>query len=285
MSSVILAIAKDNPQHALDEARALNDADFEDGVYYRSVLDSMDFDAAISWIDQLDDPVRRKQLRRRALSNNDLDRSIAETLKLDDKAMRLDILTGVLQQLALSNGRKAATYLATLPLEELEGGVLLRAGQNMGLRDRGEAMAVGAALPEDRRSEFFAGILHVTVEENAAHFVAQVDALVAPGKDRNELYERAATAWAMRDVHGAGEWLAQLSVGNARDYAVEAFSAVLLESDPERALQWATTLSDVARRDAQVGSLLGKWRKKDPPTAEAWTKSHLIDRTSETPAE
>ncbi|MCB1096415.1 MAG: hypothetical protein KDN22_12635 [Verrucomicrobiae bacterium] len=264
---VTLAIAKDDPQRALDLARELRIGWIEDAVY-DSVAGSLDYDAAVDWIRKIDSPTLRRDLHSRALTrlaDKDIDRGIEEILKLKDANMRADNLRTKLGQLALSDGKMAAKYLATLPPEAIPDGVLFRAGSNMALRKYEDAMAAGTTLPEDRRSEFFAGVL-ATIRPgdslSPGEFATRIDTSVTPGQRRNDLYENTARAWHQKDPQATASWLAELPASDERDHAIHAFATVLSETDPEGALHWANGISSSGLRESAIDEVNSKTAEK-----------------------
>jgi hypothetical protein len=58
-----------------------------------------------------------------------------------------------------------------------------------------------------------------------------------------------------------------------RDRAVQGFSWSLLESDPEAAFVWASSIDEPKRRDSQLRNLALLWLRRDPDAAVAWIGS------------
>jgi hypothetical protein len=62
-----------------------------------------------------------------------------------------------------------------------------------------------------------------------------------------------------------------------RDNAVASFAEVVVKADAERALLWAQSISDAARRDEAAEKLLKTWLSRHEASARRWiTKSSMI---------
>ncbi|MGY8689651.1 MAG: hypothetical protein ACKVHP_18190 [Verrucomicrobiales bacterium] len=51
---------------------------------------------------------------------------------------------------------------------------------------------------------------------------------------------------------------------------MSSFAKQLFSMDPERAVQWATTISDPESRAHRVDKLVAQWRTQDGAAAKAW---------------
>lgn len=78
-----------------------------------------------------------------------------------------------------------------------------------------------------------------------------------------------AKTWTATDPIAASEWIDTLEPGPDREATVDAFSGTLTDTDPERALVWAATLTDPDRRARRLGEIARYWMEFSPAEAKA----------------
>ena len=76
--------------------------------------------------------------------------------------------------------------------------------------------------------------------------------------------------WTASAPEQASAWLQSQPVSPARDEAVTMLSLQVSSSDPEAAAVWASSISDPARRSAELNRSLSGWLRKDHAAASQW---------------
>jgi hypothetical protein len=85
--------------------------------------------------------------------------------------------------------------------------------------------------------------------------------------NRSEHLRILVSEWAVSAPNACGEWLREQPFGPDMDHAVETFSRIIVRRDGESAVQWASRISDPARRSEVLRDLLEQWRLFDPAAA------------------
>ena len=75
--------------------------------------------------------------------------------------------------------------------------------------------------------------------------------------------------WAMLAPNACGEWLREQPFGPDMDPAIDFFSQIIVRDDGESAVQWASRISDPARREQLLQIVLEEWSVRDPAAAAA----------------
>ena len=89
----------------------------------------------------------------------------------------------------------------------------------------------------------------------------------ATDEQKPQRYDQIITTWAMTDTNAAGTWLSAQPQGPHLDAARSSFVTAASRKDPESAMAWAATITDVEKRIAATGKAYHAWDKKDPAAA------------------
>ena len=79
-----------------------------------------------------------------------------------------------------------------------------------------------------------------------------------------------AAQWARQDPVATTGWLERLPAGATRDAAVSAFTQQAVESDPEGAAAWASTIANQDVRNTDLERIARQWLRKDKTAAQNW---------------
>lgn len=93
------------------------------------------------------------------------------------------------------------------------------------------------------------------------------------GKPKAEAYEEAMESWTREDPIAAGEYLATLPASAARDAATGAFAERVSREDPETAMEWAGTISDLDLRNETIIEVAQDWYRSDRAATETWMQT------------
>ena len=109
-------------------------------------------------------------------------------------------------------------------------------------------------LEANLRESFMEGVVVQIAHKDPAKAAGAADRLVSENSLTN-VYEAIIRSWMKSDEFAAAEWLSGLDPSESRDKAIRTFTEELLPIDPERALQWAKSISDDRRREEQLRKL------------------------------
>ncbi|MEK7952022.1 hypothetical protein [Luteolibacter soli] len=103
--------------------------------------------------------------------------------------------------------------------------------------------------------------------------------------ENNESFDRETFATLMAkllqlDANAAARFAESLPAGQARDEALRRLARGLAARDPERAEQWASSLSDMTERSSALGDVCFQISQTDPGEAVRKYEHHHLDGTS-----
>lgn len=90
------------------------------------------------------------------------------------------------------------------------------------------------------------------------------------------LAEALVDSWAATDLRSAAAWVKSQPVGPSRDAGISAILENIRSADPEKALEWAQSISDEEKRSDFSESILRSWHRDDPFGAKAWLANPQI---------
>ena len=270
-------IAKHDPRNAMLHVDRLQ---LEDRQIDQLVTDywiNQNSEEAIAWIKALEESPRQIRLLEEAadsLAVKQPSKALAIALSIPTtKSAPFLPAQELLYDLAAlpfpGSADKAAGLLSELPLElqTEEFASRLATHAILGSPDRG--IEIAEELPEALRQGYWKGVVTQIGWKDpvkATEFLGNLE----EGPLLAEAYETIMRAWTKTDEFEAAKWLAELPPSDSKDKAVRMFSDQLISIDPERAVQWASSINDPNRRRKHVENLLSKWRAADPHAVEQW---------------
>ena len=274
-------IARRDPKNAMLHADRLQ---LEDRQIDQMVTDywiNRNPEEAIAWIKTFDESPRQIRLLEDA----------ADSLAVKEPSKALDIALSIptsksnpflpgqelLYDLAAlpfpGSADKAAGLLAELPPEAQTEEFASRLATHAILGNPDRGIEIAEEVPEELRQGYWKGVVTQIGWKDpvrATEFLGNL----SEGPLLSEAYERIMRSWTKTDEFAAAKWLAELPPSESKDKAVRMFSDQLVSIDPERAVQWASSINDPNRRAKHVENLLSKWRAADPKAVEQWEASH-----------
>ena len=86
------------------------------------------------------------------------------------------------------------------------------------------------------------------------------------------------SSWTRGNHADAANWMTTLPPGPQRDAALKGFIPVAARIDGATAMDWALTISDPLTRNLMYHEAHGEWQESDPEQADAYRKTHQLDR-------
>lgn len=86
------------------------------------------------------------------------------------------------------------------------------------------------------------------------------------------------SSWTQGNHAEAANWIASMQPGPQRDAALKGFIPVAARIDGATAMDWALTISDPLTRNLMYHEAHGEWQESDPEQADAYRKTHQLDR-------
>jgi hypothetical protein len=226
---------------------------------------------------------------------------------LEDPAEAQAYLDALVRGWAISGEPGLEELVAASPRGSvLQRRVSILINQRVSQQGHEAVMRWAESLPDDEPQERF----KLEVFRKTASLVALRDPLQAAawadahrGRDyASGMTARVATAWALKDVDAAFEWLRKQPPGEERDWAVErtfqrwlsrdreAATQWLREAEPvevfepaidilarslaatapRKAIVWAKRIGDEARRHACLIAIGQSWHRRDPESVQEW---------------
>lgn len=125
--------------------------------------------------------------------------------------------------------------------------------------------------PGAGRDAFVAGLVHQAASGNPALAVQLLPEVTA--EHRAQSINTIAELWTANNAVAASEWVNSLPPGPDRDLAAAGFVRRLAESDPERAAQWAVSISSDSERRSALRKVHDTWYRLDSAAASKWLQS------------
>lgn len=272
---VLETLAETDPQRAISEALRLGDARLEESLHRHMIkkIATTDIDRAWTEIATVTDEKRRASLQSAALdgiADADPAAALAFTDQLTDVKQRESHLRRVFRLWPMQDVDTAAGAFLKLPAESTPDFIAHDFGQSMYFIDSGDALAFSKKLTGKTRDHYVLGALTEHAYKQPAKAAAAAAEMITDPAHLARLYGHLGSTWGEKDEHATAEWIAALPDSPARDKAADSFSNKLFSIDPERAIQWATSISDPKTRDNRLNSLLDQWQKQDPTAATTY---------------
>ncbi len=164
----------------------------------------------------------------------------------------------------------AMDFARSLPPGNQKNGMIYRAVAQWTYNDAKAAWAWAKSQPLDQQKTAISTVITFWSNYDTAAAAEAVFSL-SEGKDRLDSLDIIVRDWdwGRADPHASNVLLDRLPVSPARDFALAKVSDQLLKTDPEKAVQLASTASGTEAREKQLGSLFAHWLKNDPAQAKA----------------
>ena len=110
-------------------------------------------------------------------------------------------------------------------------------------------------VPEGKaRTQFLQGAANIASSNNIP-LAERIIAHIPESRERVDAVGMLTELWMRKDHVGLSEWLSILEPSPSRDAAISRFVDLLAKSDPERAIEWAATISDEKARERTLKRL------------------------------
>ena len=171
---------------------------------------------------------------------NGVDIALTWTAGIADAQLKSGAITYIMRDLADSEPMRAAELLITLGDNDAAVRVADDVAGSLARVDLEEAKNWSAGLDDDLRAEAVEGII--------GHYASQ-------------------------DPVAASEWLGSLAGTTNLDSAIRQFAWRSQGSQPELAADWIGQIQSPERRNEMYNSVLSRWLRSDPTSAEQWIQA------------
>jgi len=171
---------------------------------------------------------------------NGVDIALTWTAGIADAQLKSGAITYIMSDLADSDPMRAAELLITLGDNDAAVRVADDVAGSLARVDLEEAKNWSAGLDDDLRAEAVEGII--------GHYASQ-------------------------DPVAASEWLGSLAGTTNLDSAIRQFAWRSQGSQPELAADWIGQIQSPERRNEMYNSVLSRWLRSDPTSAEQWIQA------------
>lgn len=252
----------------------------EDAIY--EILESWGRKApqdALAWAESLDEYTRSSVMDSLASgwASHDPQGAAKAAEQLMDHDFGDEFVMSIAGQWANSNPAEAANWAATLKNEDARAIAFMEIGTEWGMSDPSKAAAWLATLQTAEDKSYAAlGIAQGWAEHDPGSSLKWAVASVDDPETRLRIIEDVMLDWSYTDPSAAAEWLNAQPKGPQNDEVLATFSGAIIDLDPESALTWASTISDEAKRNENLQSLIEQWIAMDEDEAREWiSKSQL----------
>ena len=191
------------------------------------------------------------------------------TLEMPAGPARMHSCAAVAEVWARTAPSEALTWVSSLPAEERH------TASPAALKSFAETDPVAAAAwllrqpPPEHLPQNTAALMGGWARSDPAA-AAQWVAGLSVGPVQTEAMQHLLYQWSASAPEEASTWLRAQPESPARDEAVAMLSLQVSATDPEAAAVWASTISDPARRSAELHRSLAGWLRKDDAAARQW---------------
>jgi hypothetical protein len=187
---------------------------------------------------------------------------------VEDQAARQMALTGMMQHITDPGVQTSlATYLDDLPASDRTQVMSSFIGQ-WAMMDPESMMEFVDSRPEGERRTMLktAGqtMLWADPDRGTEMLLENSTEKELPGT-----YSTIVSSLASQDATKAEAWLNNQTQGPELDRARSSFAQTVARNEPEKAMRWATTITNESQRESAVSSTYMQWRKKDEDAANA----------------
>ena len=235
--------AGENPQAALDRARALSDPRVRRQALQQVVSEwgSQDGVAAAKWL-----------------------------VGQSDRRLAGELAPQLIQQIAETDIAAAQALANQIPPGEARTRAIAGMVAGLANTDLPNALGVLEKLPAGAgKDEAMQQLAWVWGRQDPA--AAAKYALTQPDTDgRSRMLDAAATEWAQRDPDTAAAFFKELAPGQGREVFADNLARHWAAADPEAAVKWVTSLDASDRRPDLMANLVGTWAQQSPHAAAAF---------------
>ncbi|MEM7387115.1 MAG: hypothetical protein AAF514_19425 [Verrucomicrobiota bacterium] len=252
-------LSDQHPERALQLARGHSDEERVKSLETKLIRQQAATNIEATWarIEAIEDGEWRQTLQTSAidaLADNDRPSALHYAEKLAGQTRNVTIRR-IFSDWPLSQaeeaGRAFANYSAKLP-----DGTAFAFGQSMNLADSEKALTFADSLEAEVKRNYLMGVLTEQGIKQPAKTARIAHEYVDGDTGALErIYLHLAESWAGKDEYAAADWLATLEPSPARDQAIKGFATRLINTDRERALQWAQSVGDPGTKERLVAEL------------------------------
>tara|TARA_B100001094_G_scaffold327105_1_gene384556 strand:- start:91 stop:1359 length:1269 start_codon:yes stop_codon:yes gene_type:complete len=171
---------------------------------------------------------------------NGVSNALTWTASIADAQLQSGAINYIMSGLAGSEPRHAAELLVTLDDKSAAARAADDVGGALARLDLEEAKTWSAGLNDELRSQAIEGVI--------GHYASQ-------------------------DPSAASEWLASLPETADLDGAIRQFAWRSQRSEPQLAADWIGQIQSIERRNEMYNSVLSRWLRNDPASAEQWIQT------------
>lgn len=299
---VISILGETKPAEALAiyaESAALLEGSATGSAVISSTLETwakLDPLAALEWMrknaelhpEMTDDDAKRDLVAGAAQKDPQLAFRLLSEIGVEDREAAIHAMVGTAktpeQRTAMLDALRA--YLPKVG-EDDRAGILRDSLEAMGAEIAGESFEAvkswmsEAKLTADERAGFASGLSYYNTKADTGRWIDWMTANL-PLEQLPENVGNLIGQWTQTDYQAAGKWLSAAPDGPAKSAAVSTYAAVVAESDPQTAEQWAMTLPEGSGRDETMEAIYQNWPKKDAAAAQEFAKKHGIQTEPDT---
>ncbi len=191
------------------------------------------------------------------------------TLEMPEGAARAHGCARVADIWARSAPKEALTWIASLPASERFAAAPAALAAFAGSDPAAAAAWLRQQPEQDHLPQNTAALMSTWARSDPAKAALWVAELPS-GALQTESMQHLLYQWTASAPEQASTWLQSQPASPARDEAVAMLSLQVSASDPEAAAVWASSISDPARRTAELHRSLSGWLRKDHAAASQW---------------
>lgn len=182
---------------------------------------------------------------------------------------------------------KAFQWTLSLPANIATNGIKTASGA-WAEKDFPAALAAISGLHGEQRAAALSGVSSAVGEQHLKEILPLVEALPESG-ERASSVASLVNAWVDESPEEASAWLARQATGPSRDQGAFILALKTIHTEPESAMEWASSINSREDRENSVDGLIEVWLKEDPKAARAWVqqsnrlaepdRARLLERT------
>lgn len=248
--------------------------------------------AAAQWVDKLPQGPKKQQATATVMANwsrADTNSAIRWLQSMPEGDARDQAIANLVNQNAARDPLAALEYFRMIKNDNIRLGTVPTLARELAKKDVNKAAEWISSLPEGRLRDQATQQFVVQIAPLDPEAAMEWAETIGDENMRRFAIPYAVGQWTKTDAAAVSEWLLKQPAGQMRDMAVQNFAIRLASSVPEKAVEWAQTISSEGIRSGTLTSIASTWLRDDREAAVRWladaplpegTKRALLQRAA-----
>jgi hypothetical protein len=272
-------LAKHNPEQAAVQALTLTIGPARQNSL-ESVLSQWarkDYDAALSWAQNIQDPTARDDALAALFQGGDVmnpQRGMDALKLIESPEKRREVQRTLISSWMRKTPAAALDYLLREGGDKLDQNLSWSLGYAMQTLTNEERTTLIARLPEGQAKDQILSNLASNYIYNGRYSQAVAALNTLPdSSERDGSLHHLGQQWGKKEPQAAANWINAQQDSSDRDLVVAGYATSVASRDPQAALQWASSIPDKSIQTTAYKNVVSRWFGADAKSAQAWLNS------------